>query len=65
MSPYINSSKVVKTASTIYLSFAKESVKILFLISDVSAGNLTMYHEKRVARSCGLDLQPTYQVLTK
>jgi len=65
MSPYMNSSKFVKIASTIYHSFAKESVKIRFLISDVSAGNLTMCHEKRVARSCGSDLQPPYHVLTK
>lgn len=65
MLPYINSSKVVKVASTVYLSFARESVKMYFLISDVSAGNLTMCYEKRVARSGGLDLQPKYHVLTK
>lgn len=65
MSPYINSSKAVKIASTVYLRFVRENVKIRFLISDISAGNLTLCHEKRVARNCGLDLQPKYHVLTK
>jgi hypothetical protein len=50
MSAQINSWTFFKTASAFYLSFAKERVKIRFLISKVFAGNITLCREQHVAR---------------
>jgi len=38
----MKNSQVFKIASAFYLGFARERIKILFLISDVSVGNITL-----------------------
>ena len=45
-----NSSCVFKMASAFYLGFAREWVRRHFLISKVSAGNMTLCRGQHVAR---------------
>jgi hypothetical protein len=56
MSPNLNSSEVFDIVSAFYPGFSRENLKIIFLISNVSAGHITLCRKQHVARELGVKL---------